>query len=60
MPRFAVFYWFFSQRKLFRMNTYNKSTQVFILKVLRNELSLLESALTRKGGGGCREAPECI
>ena len=59
-PRFAVFYWFFLQHKFFRMNTYKKSAQVFILKDLRNALSPLESALTKKGGGGCSEAPECI
>jgi hypothetical protein len=38
--------------KLFRMNTYKKRPQVFILIDLREGLSPLESALTKKGGGG--------
>ena len=48
----TVFHRFFWSHKPFRMNTSKKSPQVFILSGLGKALSLLESALTKKGGGG--------
>ena len=51
-PRFTVFYRFFWPRNPFRMNTSRNFSQVLILNDLLESLSPLESALTKKGGGG--------
>jgi hypothetical protein len=52
VPRFALFCRQFWTRNPFRMNTYKKSSEVFILNNLELALSFLESTLTGKGGGG--------
>jgi len=52
VPRFALFCRQFWTRNPFRMNTYKKSSEVFILNNLQLELNLLESTLTGKGGRG--------
>jgi hypothetical protein len=52
VPRFALFCRQFRTSKSFRINTYKKSSEVFILNNLQGDLSYLESTLTGKGGGG--------
>jgi hypothetical protein len=52
VPRFALFCRQFWTRNPRRMNTYKKSSEVFILNNLQVSLSSLESTLTKKGGRG--------
>src|SRR6202021_3232398 len=52
IPRFALFCRQFWTRNPRRMNTYKKSSEVFILNNLQGLLNSLESTLTGKGGRG--------
>lgn len=55
IPRFALFYRQFLNRNPFRINTYRKTSEVFILNNLQDALNFLESTLTGKGEGvGCQ------
>jgi hypothetical protein len=56
-PSFAVFPRFFWPRNPFRMNISKKSPQLFILKEM---LSPLESAFTKKGRRGQQKGPEAF
>jgi hypothetical protein len=53
VPCFALFCRQFCTRNSFRMNTYMRSSEVFILNNLHGTLNSLESTLTGKGGRGC-------
>lgn len=57
IPRFALFYRQFWSHNLFRINTYKKTSEVFILNNLQGALNFLESTLTGKEGRGDADIP---